>query len=278
MATRDRNFLGESMNDHESGQVTRSAAEVYEAFFVPALFGAWPDRVLRAAGTRPGNAVLDVATGTGILARKAAELVGPKSEVAGVDINEGMLAVARQKAPHIDWNLAAAESLPFDDAHFDQVASQFGLMFFRDPVQAIREMARVLRPGGRLAVAVWDSLEATPGYAQLARLLGEFFGPEAAHALQAPYALGDKEKLASLFAQAGLPEPAIETIAGTARFPSLASWMYTDIKGWTLSGMIDDDGFEQLQHVAQERLAPFVQADGSVAFAAPAHIVTVSRR
>jgi ubiquinone/menaquinone biosynthesis C-methylase UbiE len=265
------------VNEHETGQVAGSAAEVYEEFFVPALFGAWPEHVLRAAKVRRGDAVLDVATGTGILAREAAGVVGPGGTVAGVDINEGMLAVAQQKAPQIDWKVAPAESLPFESGSFDRVVSQFGLMFFEDPVQAIAEMVRVLRPGGTLAVAVWDRLEAAPGYEALARLLDELFGPEAAQSLHAPYALGNKQRLASLFAQGGLPQPALETIPGTARFPSLASWLYTDIRGWTLAGSIDDEGFARLSQIAQHRLAPFVRADGAVEFEAPAHIVAAAK-
>jgi len=89
------------MNEHEKGQVAASAAEIYDQFFVPALFADWPEHVLRAANVQAGDSVLDVACGTGVLARKAADLVGPSGSVVGVDINEGMLAAARQKAPDI---------------------------------------------------------------------------------------------------------------------------------------------------------------------------------
>lgn len=264
------------MNDHEKGQLTQDAAETYEEFFVPALFAEWAPRVLEAADVRHGNTVLDVACGTGVLAREAAARVNPSGSVVGVDINEGMLAVAREKAPHISWRVGPAESLPFETDSFDRVVSQFGLMFFEDPPEAIAEMGRVLRPGGAITVAVWDSLEATPGYAAVAEVLDELFGPEAAQSIRAPYALGDKHKLAELFATAGMENVSIQTVTGKARFPSLEMWIYTDIKGWTLADIIDDEGYEELRQYAPQKLSRFVQPDGSVEFDAPAHLVTVT--
>jgi len=151
------------MSDSTRGQVARSAAEVYDAFFVPALFEEWPPRLARAAGLRPGQRVLDVACGTGVLARHAARVVGAGGEVVGLDLNPGMLEVARRRAPGASWREGTAEALPFADARFDAVLSQFGLMFFADRAGALREMWRVLRPGGALAVAVWARLEDTPG-------------------------------------------------------------------------------------------------------------------
>ena len=138
-------------------------------------------------------------------------------------------------------------------------------------------MARVLRPGGTMAVAVWDCLENTPGYAMMAQLLDALFGSEAAQSIQAPYSLGDKQELRALFAKAGMEEVKIQTLPGQARFASLEDWMYTDIKGWTLADMIDDEEYGRLQQQAPSKLGRFVQADGSVAFDAPAHIVTVTK-
>jgi ubiquinone/menaquinone biosynthesis C-methylase UbiE len=264
------------MNEHERGQVAASAADIYEQFFVPALFVEWPAQVLQAADVKSGHTVLDVACGTGILAREATEIVGPRGSVTGVDINEGMLDVARRKSTNISWKVGPAEALPFETDFFDRVVSQFGLMFFEDPVRAIREMGRVVRPGGKIAVAVWDSLAATPGYAMVAEILAELFGSEAARSIEAPYALGDPQVLTALFAQAGMANVQIQTLTGTARFASIESWIYTDIKGWTLADVIDDEGYERLKQYAPERLSRFVQADGSVAFDAPAHIVSVN--
>ena len=261
------------MSELSSGQVNTSAAEVYDKFFLPALFEQWAIRVADAAEIGPGQHVLDVACGTGILALAAAARVGNSGSVTGVDINEGMLAVAARKSPLIKWENARAESLPFGDSYFDRVVSQFGLMFFENQPAAISELLRVLKPGGCLVVAVWASLEETPGYASMVQLLERLFGNEVSEALRAPFCLGDSNLLRNLFIDAGLESCRVVTIEGTARFPSIESWIYTDIKGWTLADMIDDRQYEQLQEEARSALAQFVTKDGSVQFAAPAHLV-----
>jgi SAM-dependent methyltransferase len=263
--------------DLDRGQITRSAAEIYEEFFVPALFAEWAPRVAAAAGIRAGHKVLDVACGTGVLAREAARRVAPGGEVAGLDRNPGMLAVAGRQAPGVAWREGLAEALPYDAGAFDAVVSQFGLMFFDDRERALQEMWRVLRPGGRLAVAVWDGLETTPGYTAMTELLQRLFGERIAAGLRAPFVLGDSDELRSLFAAAGLPEIQIATEAGTARFPSLESWVHTDVRGWTLADLIDDDQYQLLLRTAQAELKRFAGPDGKVAFAAPAHIVSVTK-
>jgi ubiquinone/menaquinone biosynthesis C-methylase UbiE len=262
------------MDNHEKGQVAASAAQIYEEFFVPALFIDWPARVLAAADVQAGDRVLDIACGTGILAREAKRFVGASGSVVGIDINEGMLDVARSKSLDIRWETAAAESLPFESVSFDRVVSQFGLMFFQNPTQAIAEMHRVVRPGGKVGVAVWASLEATPGYAAVAKMLTELFGTEVARSIEAPYSLGETQALKSLFNLAGVDELTIQTVEGKARFKSVESWIHTDIKGWTLAEIVDDEGYEALKRAAPKSLSEVVLPDDSVEFDAPAHIVT----
>ena len=262
------------MTDADRGQVNQSAAEIYEEFFLPALFQDWGPRVAEAAQVQPGQQVLDVACGTGVLARAVAERVGAAGSVVGLDVNDGMLAVAERNAPQIEWRQGRAETLPFEDGRFDAVVSQFGLMFFEDQQAAIREMMRVLRPGGRLAVAVWDTLANTPGYAAMVDLLARLFGEEVANGIRVPYNLGDPQVLGDLFRAAGVTDMEIKTQESTARFPSIEAWVYTDIKGWVLADALDDDQFALLLTEAEQALAPYVVDDGSVAFRAPAHIVT----
>ena len=264
------------MSSSELGQVTRSAADVYEEFFVPALFGVWSAPVSDAAQIGPGDAVLDVACGTGVLAREAARRVYPDGEVIGLDRNPGMLTVARRAAPDVAWQEGLAESLPFPDQRFDVVVSQFGLMFFEDRVKALTEMWRVLKPGGRMAVAVWDGLDRTPGYAAMTSLLQHLFGDQIADALRAPFVLGEVDLLAALAEEASIPAQ-VTTRDEMARFPSIHAWVHTDVKGWTLADMIDEQQYQTLQMEAPGALERFVQPDGTVQFAAPAHILSATK-
>src|SRR5690349_10654961 len=202
------------MSADDRGQVTHDAAEVYEAFFVPALFAEWAPRITDVARVRAGQRVLDVACGTGVLTREVAVRVGPAGSAVGLDVNAGMLAVARRRTPDIEWRAACAEALPFEDESFDAVVSQFGLMFFEDRQAALGEMMRILRPGGYLAVAVWASIEQSPGYAALLRLLQRLFGDDVAAALRAPFVLGDRETLLAVFSEAGISSADASTQLG----------------------------------------------------------------
>jgi SAM-dependent methyltransferase len=205
-------------------QAEVDAANAYEALFVPALFGQWAPKVADASQIQPGQRVLDVACGTGILAREIAPRVGAAGRIVGVDPSPGMIAVAKQLAPAIEWREGIAESLPFPDQSFDAVVSQFGLMFFTDRRQALREMLRVLTPGGRLAVAVWDSLDNIPAYASEVALLERMAGRQAADALRAPFVLGDRQDLATLFRKPGRHRPGSSHIAGRRSFPAFGPW------------------------------------------------------
>jgi len=257
------------MDDAERGQLDLSAAEVYDEFFVPALFEEWGPRVADAAGIAARDRVLDVACGTGVLAR-AAHALG--ASVTGLDCNAAMLAIARRRDAGVDWRDGRAEELPFDDGSFDVVVSQFGLMFFQDRDAALAEMRRVLRPGGRLAIAVWASLDETPGYADMTRLIARLFGERVADALRAPYRLGDAGRFAASIREAGFTDVAVVREQGTARYPSIDEWVRMDVKGWTLGDLIDDEQFARLKETARSELGAHVGDDGAVEFAAPALI------
>lgn len=264
-------------NAARAGQVSKSAAEIYDEFFVPALFGEWANPICDAANVSPGQHVLDIACGTGATTREAASRVGPQGRIVGLDRNQGMLDVARLRAPDIEWVEGLAEALPFASDTCSTVLCQFGLMFFDDRAKALTEMMRMVRPGGSLALTVWDDAVNSPGYAGMIELIERMFGKGPADALKAPFVLGDTQVLHSVLREAGLADANVTTVTGTARFDSIREWVRMDVRGWTLSDYIDDAGFEALVAAADRELGGFAATDGSVAFPAPAHIAVWKR-
>ena len=255
------------------------AAETYERLFVPAEFQDWAPRVAAAAGVRAGQRVLDVACGTGVLAREVARLVGPSGSAVGLDPGTGMLAVASRLSPEIEWRHGTADALPFDSESFDAVVSQFGLMFFPDRVLALREMTRVLRPGGRMAVAVWDSLEHTPAYADLVALIDRVAGRSAGDALRAPFVLGNVESLTALFASVDIRGATIATHNGTGQFNSIRTMVEAELRGWfPVAGiLLPEHEITSILNEAEQALRRYQTPDGRVVFDSPAHIVSASK-
>lgn len=261
------------MTDAAAGQVSMTAAEIYDRDFVPALFGQFAPMLAEAVGIAPDERVLDVACGTGIAALAALDRgAGP---VTGIDINPGMLAVARAKTDRVDWVEGAAEALPFDDHRFDVVLCQFALMFLADRTRALREMARVTRSGGRIALLTWEALDRTPGYDRLVPLVRKIVGPEAAEALSAPFVLGDTADIEAELDRAGLAMAEHRILTGTARHSSLDAWIDTEIGGWTLADMVSPDELAALKAAAAPVFAHYISGDGRVAFPAPAHLIHI---
>ena len=254
-------------------------ARIYDALFVPAEFARWAPRVADAARLVDGERVLDVACGTGVLTREAAARVGARGRVVGLDVDAGMLTVAAERAPAIEWRQGTMEHLPFDDATFDVALCQFGLMFARDRTVAIREMLRVLVDGGRLAIAVWDRVEHTPAYEALIDAVERIAGAAAAAALRAPFSLGDRTALATLFAQAGARQVEVATVPETSEFPSVPALVEAELRGWLPAAGITLDAaqVEAIAVTTERRLVHRRAADGRLRFPSPAHVLTARR-
>jgi ubiquinone/menaquinone biosynthesis C-methylase UbiE len=217
------------MSQLERWQVEGNAPEAYERHLVPTLFTPWAEDLLTRVPLQPGERVLDVACGTGIVARLATAHVGVSGHVVGVDLNRGMLDMARTQMLRagvpVEWQEGDATALPCDDATFDVVCCQQGFQFFPDKAGALREMRRVLIPGGRLALSVWRSLPYNSYPRLLADVLERHVSSEAATGMRAPCGFGDAEALRTLLTEAGFDEVRLSIVILTLRHPSLATFI-----------------------------------------------------
>ena len=198
---------------------------------VPSLFAPWASRLIQSANPRPGEHILDVACGTGIVARQAAQRVGSLGSVTGLDLDPDKINVARAAAERegltIEWHTGRAEQLSFPDHHFDFVFCQFGLMFFSDRHAAVSEMHRVLKMGGRLALSVWQSLEREPFYQMLDEVSRRRLGKSSVGAV---FSLGDADVVRRLLTDTGFQDVEIESVSITARFPNPQEFLAWEIE------------------------------------------------
>src|SRR5687767_6738409 len=212
-------------NASETFRLSAAAAELYESQFVPALFAEWAPRLIDLARVAPGQSVLDVACGTGIVARTVADLQRGKGRVVGLDLNEAMLGVAQRVRPEIEWRQGDAARLPFPDGSFDVVLCQMAFMFFPDRMQVLREMARVVTATGTVAFSVPGQLGSQPAYAPFVEMAARHAGPEATGLLGTYFASGDLDELRRLVETAGLDVAATRTHLGTVRCPSVDAFV-----------------------------------------------------
>jgi SAM-dependent methyltransferase len=266
----------------ERWQLAGSAPEVYADYLVPAIFGPWVPVVLDSAQLQEGHSVLDVACGTGTVATGAAERVGATGSVTGVDNNPGMLAVAAARSRHeVRWQEADAQMLPFPDRSFDRVICQLGLQYFPDRLAAVRQMHRVLRPGGQAVVLVWRDLTHSPGFAALASALEMHAGPAAAATMRAPFVFGDDPApLASLHQDAGFADVTVQAVPGMVKFGSVQAFIRYQCAGSPLAAHVDLRDEILLTRIA-EVVAATLDApvtDEPVEFAIEAHLVQAQRK
>lgn len=218
--------------------------ENYERFFVPAIGRPMATDLIDLAALQPGERVLDVACGTGIVARLARERIGAGTTLAGLDPDPGMLAVAREVAAGtgIEWHPSSAESMPVSDASFDVVLSQMGLQFVPDKIAAVQEIARVLAPGGRVALNV---VGPRPGLMSvLAGALATHVGSDSSKFVDIVFSLHDTDRIQSLLAEAGLREVSVTSRIKTLELPPPAEFLWQYIHSTPLRGLVarvDDD-------------------------------------
>lgn len=254
------------------------AAERYEREFVPAAFQESARSLAAAAEVGGGHRVLDVACGTGAVARECAGRVGAAGAVTGLDISQEMLTVARRSAPGIQWVRGEAASLPFRDDSFHRVLCQFALMLFDDKVRSAAEMWRVTATGGRLAASVSGRLEDSPVNRVFAELIHEQVGNVGLDRVTSVYALGDPADIAATLSEAGVEGITVRTEWGVTRAASLEAFIETEIRGWfPLSELFDDDALESLTQRARDGLAFAITGSGHIEFRSPFHTITAAK-
>lgn len=244
-----------------------SAPENYQLHFVPTIGLPFATSCLDAAGLRQGERVLDIACGTGVVTRLAAEQVGSDGAVSGLDINPAMLAVARSvpSAVPIEWHEGTAESLPFADGSFDVALSSLGLQFVPDKSAALREMWRVLVPDGRVAIATVGPI--SPLFATLEQALARHVTPEAAAFMKAVFSLYEPEELSRLATGAGFRNVEVQSSPVTLNFPGAAEFLWQYVHSTPLAAAvahIDDARRAALQDDFVAGSRSFVNDDGTI--------------
>jgi ubiquinone/menaquinone biosynthesis C-methylase UbiE len=201
-------------------------AQAYEDFLVPGMFRPWGIELVERASPRAGERVLDVACGSGVIARLVAQRLEGQVSTAGLDFSPPMIEVAKQAATRenlqIEWYVGNAAALPFADASFDLVLIQQGLQFFPDRVAAAREVYRVLVPGGRVVTATWTDIENSPFLHAFAQSIERHLGVPA---MYTPFSLGSEADLRAIFTEAGFEEIEIARLSKNVRFPSAEQYI-----------------------------------------------------
>lgn len=190
-----------------------AVAENYDRELVPRMFDPWADMLLDRAELRDSMAVLDLACGSGIVMRKLLQRLDGSSRIIAADISAAMLEQAKKharNAPNVEFVVTPAEPLSIPDASVDLVICQQGFQFFPDGDAAAREMHRVLRPGGRVAIATWCEMDRCTIFGAMQRALITTGCTEAAQKQAVPFNFMPRERLEGHFAAAGFADIAID--------------------------------------------------------------------
>lgn len=232
-------------------QLEGSAAQLYERYLVPAITAKWAKDLLDRAQPREAEAILDVACGTGIVARLAAKRVS-RGHVTGLDVNPGMLAIARTtptEGPAITWMEGSALDLPFRSETFDVVVCQLGLQFFPDQGKAVGEMHRVLKPKGRAALSVYSGIECTPGAYAFVLALENVIGADASGIKRGEHSFTEPTQLETLLDGAGFVAVNVHIVEQTIVFPSVLDYVRFQLLATPMTVLLRDRSARERQAI-----------------------------
>jgi ubiquinone/menaquinone biosynthesis C-methylase UbiE len=265
--------------DAERWQLEEASAEAYERYAVASWSGALAEQLIALAAPAPGERVLDVACGTGIVARLAAQAVGEGGSVTGVDLNGGMLDVARARDATIVWRQGDVEALALQDGSVDVVTCQQGLQFFPRRGAALAEMHRVLAPSGRLALSVMRPIAHNPGWGALADALARHAGPEAGAMMRAPFPEWDAAELRELVTSAGFHDVRVLIVVASARYPSPSELVRWEAASSPLAGPLSALSAETRDALVADVAAAIADRldDDGILFAQEIHVVLARR-
>lgn len=257
------------MPQPEQWQLYGNAAELYERYVVPYILGPWAPGLVELAALQQGERVLDLACGTGVVARLAAPHVGSTGQVTGLDLNTGMLAVARALPPpsgaSITWLEGSAIAMNLPDASFDVIVCQQGFQFFPDQPAALREMHRVLAPGGRVLLSVWKS--AGPYNTAVGEALAQHVDPETATRYCASRVVPDAEALHRLLVDAGFRAVQIRPSMMTNRLPPMDAFVLCLLAATPVAGAVaalSEEGRAALARQISLALQSYADEEGVV--------------
>ena len=271
-------------NPADRYHLSGSAPERYEANMVPAIFEPFATGLVEFAGLLEGENVVDVACGTGIISRLAWPMLAPSGRLVGVDINPGMLEIARKtlsrEGPEIQFKQGDVAAIPLADAEFDVAICQHGLQYFPDRLAALKEMRRILRESGRLVLSVWRPIEHNPGHSVVAGVLERRVSDAAGATRRAPFRLSDREEIRSLVTEAGFGDVEIRLDARVTRFASAEAMIRIMIAGTPLADAMAGTESNVLDAViadVTDRLSD-LHDDRGLALPMQAWVVTARRR
>ena len=262
-------------------QYSSSGAELYQSFFVPSIATPVSGELLRTAALEPGSRVLDVACGTGIITRAAAEQVGPTGSVTGIDVAADMIAVATGipagGAP-IEWHEADAASLPLPSEHYDVALCQMGLMFMEDRSAAMAQIHRVIATGGRVAVSTPGEIQ--PPFVVLEQAIVEHINPDLGGFVRAVFSMHDPDGVARLLRDAGFEDVSATVVRARLRLPAPKDflWQYINLTPMApLVARAPEHAQQAMERQAVEAWQPYV-VDGVIDAEQPLVVATARKR